>query len=73
MLDIFWYTIKLLEIKKIILYWSVNGEQYCAHFMHIAKRFSFHIHVSLLFQIVFPFKLLQNIEQSALCYMVGPC
>ena len=32
-----------------------------------------HIHVSILFQILFPFKLLQNIEQSSLCYTVGPC
>ena len=32
-----------------------------------------HIHVSILFQILFPFSLLQNIEQSFLCYTVGPC
>ena len=32
-----------------------------------------HIHVSLLFQILFPIRLLQNIEQSSLCYTVGPC
>ena len=32
-----------------------------------------HIHVSILFQIPFPFRLLQNIEQSSLCYTVGPC
>ena len=32
-----------------------------------------HTHVSMLFQILFPFRLLQNIEQSPLCYMVGPC
>ena len=32
-----------------------------------------HIHVSILFQILFPFKLLQNIKQSSLCYSVGPC
>ena len=31
-----------------------------------------HIHVSILFQILFPFRLLQNIEYSALCYTVGP-
>ena len=29
-----------------------------------------HIHVSILFQILFPFRLLQNIEQSSLCYIV---
>ena len=32
-----------------------------------------HIHISILFQILFPFRLLQNIEQSSLCYAVGPC
>ena len=32
-----------------------------------------HIHVSILFQILFPFRLLLNIEQRSLCYTVGPC
>ena len=32
-----------------------------------------HIRVSILFQIVFPFRLLQSIEQSSLCYTVDPC
>ena len=32
-----------------------------------------HIHVSILFQIIFPIRLLQNIEPSSLCYTVGPC
>ena len=32
-----------------------------------------HIYVPILFQILFPFRLLQNIEQSSLCYTVGPC
>ena len=32
-----------------------------------------HIHVSILFQILFPFRLLQNIVQSSLCYTVGSC
>ena len=31
-----------------------------------------HIQVSILFQILFPFRLLQNIGQSSLCYAVGP-
>ena len=31
------------------------------------------IHESILFQILFPFRLLHNIEQSSLCYTVGPC
>ena len=32
-----------------------------------------HIHVSILFQILLPFRLLQNIEQCYLCYTLGPC
>ena len=29
--------------------------------------------LSILLQILFPFWLLQSIEQSSLCYTVGPC
>ena len=32
-----------------------------------------HIRVSVIFQILFPFRLLQNIEQSPLCYILDPC
>ena len=32
-----------------------------------------HIHVSILFQVLFLFKLLQSVEQSSLGYTVGPC
>ena len=31
-----------------------------------------HIDASILFQILFPFRLLENTEQSSLCYTVGP-
>ena len=31
-----------------------------------------HICISFLFQILFPFRLLQDIEYSSLCYTVGP-
>ena len=31
------------------------------------------IHISILFWIIFPHRLLQNIEQSSLNYTVGPC
>ena len=34
---------------------------------------SLSIHVLILFQILFPFRELQNIEQSFLCCTVGPC
>ena len=32
-----------------------------------------HTLVSILFQNLFPFRLLHNIEQSSLCYTVRPC
>ena len=32
-----------------------------------------HIHISILLQVLFPFRLLLNIEQSSLCYAVSPC
>ena len=32
-----------------------------------------HIHVSIVFQTLFPVRLLQSIEQNSLCYTVGPC
>ena len=32
-----------------------------------------HTHVSILYQILFPLRLLHNIEQSSLCYTVCPC
>ena len=32
-----------------------------------------HMHVFILSQVLFSFRLLQNIEQSSLCYTVGPC
>ena len=31
-----------------------------------------HILVSILFQVIFPIMLFHNIEQSSLCYQVGP-
>ena len=30
------------------------------------------IHIFILFHILFPFRLLQNIEQSSMCYTVAP-
>ena len=34
---------------------------------------AFHIRISILFQVIFPYRLLQNIEESYLCCTVGPC
>ena len=32
-----------------------------------------HIHICILFQMLFLYTLLQSIEQSSLCYTLGPC
>ena len=32
-----------------------------------------HLHTHILFQILFPYRLLENIKNSSLCYTVGPC
>ena len=31
------------------------------------------IHIYILFQILFPYRLLKDIEHNSLCYIVGPC
>ena len=60
-----------LIFKIFALYCSIVDYQCCVSVMYIAKWFI--IHVSILFQILFLFSLLQNIEFSSLCYTVGPC
>ena len=32
-----------------------------------------HIHTFIIFQVLFPYRFLQNTEQSSLCYIGGPC
>ena len=43
----------------------VSGVQQSASVMHI--------HLSIFSQILFPYRLLQSIEESSLCYIVGTC
>ena len=49
--------IEVLLINNVVL---VSGVQQSDSVIHIQ--------VSILFQVLFPLKLLQNIEQSSLCY-----
>ena len=42
-------------------------------YIYIYIHTHIYIHTYILFQILFPFKLLQNFESSSLCYTVGPC
>ena len=49
----------------IFFSWSIVNLQYWVNFMCIAKGF--------IFEILFYYRLLQDIEYRSLCYMVGPC
>ena len=62
----------LLSLFNFILYWSIVDWQCCVHFKCTAK-WLLYIHTYPFFFNSFPFRLLHNIEQRALCYTVGPC
>ena len=52
--------------------WSIVDVQCCVSFRCTAKWFSYiYIHI-FLFQILFHYRLLQDIEYSSLCYTVEP-
>ena len=62
----------------ICFYWAIVNLQCCVSFKCTAKWFSYTyiyivIHIYILFQILFHYRLLQNTEYSSLCYTVGPC
>ena len=42
-------------------------------FQAYSKVTAIHKQKAMLFQTLFPYKLLQSIEFSSLCYTVGPC
>ena len=52
-------------------YWSIVDLQCCDSVRGTAKWTSIHIHVSTLFQIIFLYSPLQNIDKISLCYIVG--
>ena len=47
--------------------------QFCVYNIYVCIYIYMHIHAYILFQILFHFRLLQDIEYSSLCYVVGPC
>ena len=58
----------------IFLNWSIVYLQWSASFRCTAKWFSYtHIYCFFFFRFLFPYRLLQNIKCSSLCYIVGPC
>ena len=54
-------------------YWSIADLQCCVVSDVQKSESIIHIYMSILFQVIFPFRLFQNIEQSSLCYTVVPC
>ena len=56
-----------------LFYWSIVDFQCCVIFWYTAKWFSLYIGSLFFFQILLHYNLLQGIEYSSLCYMVGPC
>ena len=46
---------------------QVSGTQQSNSITHI------YVYIYILFQILFPYRLLQNTECSSLCHTVGPC
>ena len=63
MLNLFWKCYFIEVYSWLTILW-VSGVQQSDSVIQIC--------VSILFQILFPFRLLQNAEQSSLCYRVGP-
>ena len=54
-------------------YWSIVDLQCCFSSGVQQSESVIHIHISTLFQILFPYRSLQSIGQSSLCYTAGPC
>ena len=57
---------------SFILYWSIVINNVALVSGVRQSDSVIHIHVSILSQILFPFRLLQSIEQSSLCYIGCP-
>ena len=58
-------------LKLFILYWSVNNVVIVSGSQQ--RDSAMHIHVAILSQTPLPSRLPHNIEQSFLCYTIGPC
>ena len=61
------------SLFKKVSFCTILDLQCCVSFRRMAERFIIHIHICILFQILFLFGLLQVIEQNSLWYTVGPC
>ena len=66
--------ILIARVPIFFFHWSITDLQCCVSFRCREKWFSY-TYITILFflQILFPYRLLQNIEYSSLCRTVGPC
>ena len=62
----------LFIFSKIILCWRIVGYHVVLVSDVQHSESVIYLHESILFQILFPFRLLHNFEQNSLCYTVGP-
>ena len=74
------HSAKASILQLNLPYWSTVDWQCCVSLRYIAQHkvcvcfyTHTHTHTYILFQMLFPYMLLQNIEYSSLCYIVGPC
>ena len=64
---------RLWDLKKLIYFcWNIDFNVVLVAGIQWSDSV-IHIHISILFQILFPYRLLQNTEYSSLCYIVGFC
>ena len=52
--------------------WATEQQQLCSLQVQ-SKVIPWYTYIPTLFQILFPYRLLQNIEYYSVCYIVGPC
>ena len=58
---------------KTTFCWSIVDLQNCVSFSCTAVFSYTYWHISILFQILFHYRLLQDVDYTSVCYTVGPC
>ena len=71
MVFVFSFYLYLIEVE-LIYSMLVSGVQHSDSVIYTHTHTHTHTYIYF-FQILFPYRLLQNIEYSSLCYTVGPC
>ena len=67
------YIVLLLHAFFRFLYWNIVSNNVVLISSVQQSDSVIHVCVSILFQVLFPFYLVHDIEQSYLCYTVGSC